>query len=92
MSGRGRSRSSFDRSPSVKIPRVASRSVSKDSLRCFYYKEPGHIAKFCLRRQENEIRLNKFSANMMANIDSQFDDAYKTLDDLYDDQVEYLNN
>ena len=29
---------------------------------------------------------------MMGNIDSQFDDAYKTFDDLYDDQVEYLNN
>ena len=29
---------------------------------------------------------------MMANIDSQFDDAYETFDDLYDDQVEYLNN
>ena len=92
MSGRGRSRSSFDKSPSVKRPRVASRSVSRDSLRCFYCKEPGHIAKFCLRRQEDEIRLKRGSGNMMANIDSQFDDAYETFDDLYDDQVEYLNN
>ena len=59
MSGRGRSRSSFDKSPSVKRPKVVSRSVSRDSLRCFYCKEPGHIAKFCLRRQEDENRLKR---------------------------------
>ena len=31
---------------------------------------------------------------MMANIDSQFetDEAYENYDDLYDEQVEYLNN
>ena len=29
---------------------------------------------------------------MMANIDSQFDNAYETFEDLYDEQVEYLNN
>ena len=76
---------------SVKRPRVASRSVSRDSIRCFYCKEPSHIPKFCLRRQEDESRLKRGSANMMANIHSQFDDAYETFDDLYDDQVEYLN-
>ena len=76
----------------MKRPRVASRSVSRDSLRCFYCKEPGHIAKFCLKRQEDENILKGGSANMMANIDSEFDDAYETFDDLYDDQVEYLNN
>ena len=29
---------------------------------------------------------------MMANIDSQFDDAYESYEDLYDEQMEYLNN
>ena len=31
---------------------------------------------------------------MMANIDSQFetDEGYKMYEDLYDEQVEYLNN
>ena len=31
---------------------------------------------------------------MMANIDSQFetDEAYENFDDLYDEQVKYLNN
>ena len=31
---------------------------------------------------------------MMANIDSQFetDDSYENYDDLYDEQVQYLNN
>ena len=29
---------------------------------------------------------------MMANIDSQFDDAYESYEELYDEQMEYLNN
>ena len=29
---------------------------------------------------------------MMANIDSQYDDAYESCEDLYDEQMEYLNN
>ena len=76
----------------MKRPTVASRYASRDSLRCFYCQEPGHIAKFHLRRQEDELRLKRGSANMMANINSQFDDAYETFDDLYDDQLDYLNN
>ena len=51
-------------------PRVASQIVSRDSTRCFYCKEPGHIARLCLRRQEDENRLKRGSTNMMANIDS----------------------
>lgn len=73
-------------------PRVASQTVSRDSTRCFYCKEPGHIARLCLRRQEDENRLKRGSTNMMANIDSQFDDAYESYEDLYDEQMEYLNN
>ena len=29
---------------------------------------------------------------MMPNIDSQFDDEYEIYEDLYDEQMEYLNN
>ena len=82
--GRGR----FDKSPNVSRPRVASRTVSRDSTRCFYCKEPGHILQFCDRRKEDERRLKRGSNNMMANIDSQFENY----DDLYDEQMEYLNN
>ena len=73
-------------------PRVASGTVSRDSTRCFYCKEPGHIARLCLRRQEDENKLKRGSTNMMANIDSQFDDEYESYEDLYDEQMEYLNN
>ena len=88
--GRGR----FDKSPNVSRPRVASRTVSRDSTRCFYCKEPGHISRFCDRHEEDECRLKRGSNNMMANIDSQFetDEGYENYDDLYDEQMEYLNN
>ena len=71
-----------------------SRTVSRDSTRCFYCKEPGHISRFCLRRQEDENRLKRGTTNMMANIDAQFEtgEAYENYNDLYDEQVKYLNN
>ena len=50
------------------------------------------MARLCLRRQEDENRLKRGSTNMMANIDSQFDDAYESCEELYDEQMEYLNN
>ena len=50
--------------------------------------------RFCQRRQEDEDRLKRGTTNMMANIDAQFetDEAYENYNDLYDEQVEYLNN
>ena len=88
--GRGR----FDKSPNVSRPRVTSKTVSRDATRCYYCKEPGHISRFCDRCEEDERRLKRGSSNMMANIDSQFetDEGYENYDDLYDEQVEYLNN
>ena len=40
------------------------------------------------------VGLKRGSNNMMANIDSQFetDVGYENYDDLYDKQMEYLNN
>ena len=88
--GRGR----FDKSPNVSRPRVTSKTVLRDATRCYYCKEPGHISQFCDRLEEDEQRLKRGSSNMMANIDSQFetDEGYENYDDLYDEQVEYLNN
>ena len=88
--GRGR----FDKSPNVSRPRVASKTVSRDATRCYYCKEPGHISQFCERHEEDKNRLKRESSNMMANIDSRFetDEGYENYDDLYDEQVEYLNN
>ena len=47
--------------PNVNRPRVANQTVSRDSTRCFYCKEPGHIARLCLRRQEDENRLKRLN-------------------------------
>ena len=70
-----------------------SRTVSRDSTRCFYCKEPGHISRLCLRRQEDENRVKRSATNIMANLDTQFEeDAYENYEDIYDEQVEYLNN
>ena len=83
--GRGR----FDKSPNVSRPRVASKTVSRDATRCYYCKEPGHISRFCDRREEDERRLKRGS-NMMAS-DSQFeiDEGYENYDG---ESMEYLNN
>ena len=92
--GFGRGRGRFDKSPNVSRSRVASKKVSRDATRCYYCKEPGHISQFCERREEDECRLKRGSSNMMANIDSHFetDEGYENYNDLYDEQVEYLNN
>ena len=73
------------------LPVRLSQEMPQDS---YYCKEPGHILRFCDRREEDERRLKRGSSNMMANIDSQFetDEGYENYDDLYDEQVEYLNN
>ena len=94
VSGFGRGRDRFDKRPNVSRPRVASRTVSRDATRCYYCKEPGHISRFCERCEDNENRLKRGSSNMMANFDSRFetDEGYENYGDLYDEQVEYLNN
>ena len=52
VSGFGRGRGRFDKSPNVSRPRVASKTVSRDATRCYYCKEPGHISRFCERRMK----------------------------------------
>ena len=94
MSDSGRGRGRFDKSPNVSRPRVTSRTVSRDATRYYYCKEPGHILRFSEKREDDENRLKRGSNNLMANIDSRFetDEGYENYDDLYDEQVKYLNN
>ena len=79
MSGFGRGRGRFDKSPNVSRPRVASKTVSRDATRCYYCKEPGHILRFCERREDDDNRLKRGSSNMMANIDSHFRDQMRDM-------------
>ena len=41
--GRGR----FDKSPNVRHPRVASKAVDKDKMRCHYCNEISHFIREC---------------------------------------------
>ena len=91
MSRQGQGRGRLDKSPNVSRPQVINRTVSRDSTRCFYCKEPGRIARFCVTRQEEKNSLKGSATNMMANIDTEFENnAYENYEDIYDEQVEYL--
>ena len=94
MSGQGQGRGRFDnKSANVSRPQVSSRTVSRGSTRCFYCKEPGHVARLCVRRQEEKNRLLRGATNTMANIDTEFEnDACGNYEDIYNEQVEYLKN
>ena len=51
---RGRGRGRFNKSPTVRRPRIASQTPNKDNIRCFYCKEHRHIIRHCLPRLEEE--------------------------------------
>ena len=43
--GKGRGQRRFDKSPNVRCPRVASKTVDKDKMRCHYCNEFGHFIR-----------------------------------------------
>ena len=45
--GKGRRRGRLDKSPNIKRPRVASKTVDKDKMRCHYCNEFGHFIREC---------------------------------------------
>ena len=49
--GKGRGRGRFDKSPNVRRPRVASKTVDKDKMRCHYCNEYGHFIRECSTKQ-----------------------------------------
>ena len=50
MRGKGKGRGRFDKSPNVRRPRVASKTVDKDKMRCHYCNEYGHFIENVQRR------------------------------------------
>ena len=50
--GKGRGRGGFDKSPNVRRPRVAGKTVDKDKMRCHYCNEFGHFIRECQRKPE----------------------------------------
>ena len=80
--GKGRGRGGFDKSPNVRRPRVASKTVDKDKMRCHYCNEFGHFIRDCSKKTRDEKKTGQFSGMSM---DYYRDDLYTGED--YDDEV-----
>ena len=85
MHGKGRGCSRFDKSPNVRHPRVASKAVDKDKMRCHYCSEFGHFIRECSKRNRDEEEARHFSG---MNSDYYENDEYTEMyDEDYDDEV-----
>ena len=80
--GKGRGRGGFDKSPNVRRPRVASKTVDKDKMRCHYCNEFGHFIRECSKKTRDEKKAGQFSG---VSMDYYGDDLYTGED--YDDEV-----
>ena len=80
--GKGRGRGGFDKSPNVRRPRVASKTVDKDKMRCHYCNEFGHFIRECSKKTRDEKKTGQFSGMSM---DYYGDDLYTGED--YGDEV-----
>ena len=81
MRGKGRGRGRFDKSPNVRRPRVASKTVDKDKMRCHYCNEYGHFIRECSKNRD-ENKTGHFNGMRM---DYYENDLYTGED--YDDEV-----
>ena len=80
--GKSRGRGGFDKSPNVRRPRVASKTVDKDKMRCHYCNEFGHFIRECSKKTRDEKKTGQFNGMSM---DYYGDDLYTWED--YDDEV-----
>ena len=82
MRGKGRGRGRFDKSPNVRRPRVASKTVDKDKMRCHCCNEYGHFVRECAKKNRDENKTGHFNGMSM---DYYENDLYTGED--YDDDV-----
>ena len=82
MRGKGKGRGRFDKSPNVRRPRVASKTVDKDNMRCHYCNEYGHFIRECSKKNRDENKTGHFNGMSM---DYYENDLYTGED--YDDEV-----
>ena len=80
--GKGRGRGGFGKSPNVRRPRVASKTVDKNKMRCHYCNEFGYFIRECSKKARDEKKTGQFSGMSM---DYYGDDLYTGED--YDDEV-----
>ena len=71
---RNRGRGRFDTSPSVRRPRVASKTIDKDKGRCFYCNEFGHFIRECPKKIEDEKSRRFSRMDTDYNQDGQYSD------------------
>ena len=79
---RGKGRGKFDKSPNVRRPRVASKTVDKDKMRCHYCNEFGHFIRECSKKNRDENKTGHFNGMSM---DYYENDLYTGED--YDDDI-----
>ena len=86
---RDRGRGRFDTSPSVRRPRVASKTMDKDKGRYFYCNEFGHFIRECPKKIEDEKSRRFSRMDTDSNKDGQYSDYDDTgiYTDDYDDEV-----
>ena len=54
LCGKGRGCGRFDKSPNIRFPRVVSKTVDKDKMRCHYCNEFGHFIRDCSKRNRDK--------------------------------------
>ena len=54
LHGKSRGSSTFDKSLNVRHPKVVSKAVGKDKMRCHYCNEFGHFKRECSNRNKDE--------------------------------------
>ena len=54
LCGKDRGCGRFDKSPKIRWPRVPSKTVDKDKMRCHYCNEFGHFIRECSKRSRDK--------------------------------------
>ena len=88
MRGKGRGRGRFDKSPNVRRPRVASKTVDKDKMRCHYCNEYGHFIRECSKKNRDENKTGHFNGMSM----NYYENDLYTGEDYDDDVFASLNS
>ena len=88
LRGKGRGRGRFDKSSNVRRPRIASKTVDKDKMRCHYCNEFGHFDRECSKKNRDEKEARHF--NWMST--DYYEDALYSGEDYDDDVFATLNS
>ncbi len=80
----------FQASPSIRRPRIASRTPDKDKMRCHYCQEVGHFIKECRKQIQDDKRAAKFS--ILTVPEEAENDLHELFSDVEEEQTEEVLN